>query len=295
MISFRVMAFNVKTYIYRFAQTILHYTWRAGGRRITAFGGEITVAPETAFPSYRRLRLPRGGAKSEIVRYGDFVQIHSAIAYLDSLGRAVTVVDVGAHHGAYAVLLGKAVQKMGGRVIAVEPNPLCFDILEQNVRRNSLADVVFCEHCAVLDKPGVASISLDGSESRVFSTASANTVAVEAITLKMLFEKYQIPAIDILIIDVEGAELPVLQGFPWAEVELGKIFCELHPYAWADFGYSGREMQTFLQEHDMRCIDMYLMEYASFSNFGYIGPAVFLPRGGAKAPLGSFKSLLSST
>jgi FkbM family methyltransferase len=283
MINPQAIALKAKAYIYRLLQTLLRYTWRAdGGRRITAFGGEITIAPETVFPSYRRLRLPRGSAKSEIVRYGDFVQLHSAMAYLDSLRRPVTVVDVGAHHGAYAVLLGKVVQKMGGRVIAVEPNASCFDVLERNVRQNNLEGAVFCEHCAVLDKPGMVAISLDGSESRVSGTASSGAVAVEAVTLEMLIQKYHITAIDLLIVDVEGAELPVLRGFPWGKLEIGKIFCELHPYAWAGFGYSGQDMQTFLQEHDLRCIDMYLMEYTTFPDFGYVGPAVLFPQGGNK-------------
>lgn len=268
---------------------LLRCTWRAGGgRRVTAFGWEITIAPETVFPTYRRFRLPRGGAKSEIVRYSDFVQVHSAMAYLDSLDRAVTVVDVGAHHGAYAILLGKAVQKMGGRVIAVEPNPLCFNILKENIRHNGLANVVFCEPCAVLDKAGMVSISLDGSESRVSSAASSNAVAVEAITLTMLIRKYQITTIDLLIVDVEGAELPVLRGLPWSELELGRIFCELHPYAWVEFGYNGQDIRTFLQEHDLRCIDMYLMEYTSFPDSGYIGPAVFLPQVGTKGRIRIF-------
>lgn len=286
--------FKAKAYIYHLVQALLRYKWRAGGgRRIMAFGWEFTIAPETVFPTHHGLRLPRGGAKSEIVRYGDFVQLHSAMAYLDSLGRAATVVEVGAHHGAYAILLGKTVQKMGGRVIAVEPNPLCFDVLERNVRHNGLGDVVFCEHRAVLEKPGAVKISLDGSESRVLGTATSEAVAVEAITLEMLVRKYQIEAIDLLMVDVEGAELPVLRGLPWGELEIGKIFCELHPYAWAGFGYSEQDMRTFLQQHDLRCIDMYMMEYTSFSDSGYIGPAVLMQHGGEKGPPGPSKTVLS--
>lgn len=264
-------------------QTILRCTWRLrSGRKITVFGTEITVAPETVFPSYRRLRLPRGGPKSEIVRYGDYVQIHSALAHINSLGRAATVMDVGAHHGAYAIVLGKTVQKLGGRVIAVEPNPLCFDILKQNVRRNNLTDVVFCERCAVLDKQGKVSISLQGSESHVSGALVSDFDTVEAVTLETLIRKHQIAAVDLLIVDVEGAELPVLRGFPWGDVEIGKIFCELHPYAWSRFGYRGHDLQTFLEEQDLRCIDMYLMEYSSFSNSEYVGPALLFPRGSAK-------------
>lgn len=245
-----------------------------------AFGETISVVPDTVFPSYRRLRLPRREVTSEIVRYGDFVQIHAAMAYLDSLDHAVTVIDVGAHHGAYAVLLGKMVRRKGGRLIAVEPNPLCFDVLGKNIRHNKLGDVVFCEQVAVLDREGVVSISLNDSQSQV---SGPGGVAVAAVTLKALIEKYQIDAIDLLIVDVEGAELPVLRGFPWGEIALGKVFCELHPYAWGDFGYNGEDWKAFLHTHDLRCVDAYLMEHTSFSDPGYIGPTVLFPQRGTEA------------
>lgn len=62
----------MRTLVYRLVQALSRAMWRGrSGRRITAFGEEITVTPETVFPTYRRLRLPRGGAKSEIVRDPD--------------------------------------------------------------------------------------------------------------------------------------------------------------------------------------------------------------------------------
>jgi hypothetical protein len=63
--------------------------------------------------------------------------------------------------------------------------------------------------------------------------------------------------LDLLIVDVEGAELPVLNGFPWETVRIEKIFVELHPYAWKDFGYGGDEFRSFLEEKGFRCLDMY--------------------------------------
>lgn len=271
---------KAKMYVYRAGQALLRTMWRAGGgRRIKAFGQKLRLAPQTAFPSYRRLRLPREGAKSEIVRYADYVQLHSIMDYVASLGHAATIVEVGAHHGAYAVLLGKAVKKLGGRVIAVEPNPLCFDVLLRNVSCNELAGVVSCENCAIMDKPGKVNITLDDSESRVAGAVSAGSVAVEAITLQMLLEKHRIATVDLLLVDVEGAELPALRGFPWGKAALGKIFCEFHPYAWADFGYSGTDMGAFLQIHGLRCVDMYLKEYTAFPGQEYIGPTVLFAQG----------------
>jgi FkbM family methyltransferase len=276
---------RLKALAYGIVQSLMRGIWRAsGGRRINAFGERLRVVPETVFPSYRKLRLPQGEAKSEIVRYADFVQAHAAMNYIATLERAATVVDIGAHHGAYAVLLGKALKKLGGKVIAVEPNPLCFDVLVRNVLLNDLADVVSCEQCAILDRAGIVNISLGDSESRVLGPASAGSVTAEAVTLEMLIKKHSIAAIDLLIIDVEGAELPVLRGFPWGTTGIGRIFCELHPYAWAEFGYCAQDVRDFLRVHSLRCMDMYLTEYNAFADSGYIGPTVLSRQGGGEAP-----------
>ena len=61
---------KIKTVIYQTGMKALKLFWRLrGGRRISAFGHEIRVVPDTTFPSYRKLRLPKGGCHSEIVKY----------------------------------------------------------------------------------------------------------------------------------------------------------------------------------------------------------------------------------
>jgi len=80
------------------------------------------------------------------------------------------------------------------------------------------------------------------------------------------------------MIDVEGAELNVLRGFPWEIMRPGRIFCELHPYAWKEFGYTGEDFMDFLKQHGYRCFDMYFREYTEFTSDDYIGPTVFVPR-----------------
>jgi hypothetical protein len=119
-----------KSILYHTGIKILRTFWRiSNGRRITAFGEKYHVTADTIFPNYRKFRLPKGGCLSEIVRYTDYVQLHSVVNYVSQLINKPTVVDIGAHHGAYAIILGKIVQKMGGRVIAVEPNPQSFKVL----------------------------------------------------------------------------------------------------------------------------------------------------------------------
>jgi hypothetical protein len=55
------------------------------------------------------------------------------------------------------------------------------------------------------------------------------------------------------------------------------ILCELHPYNWQEFGYTGEDMSAFMHERHYRCLDMYLRHHTSFHDIGYIGPCLFMP------------------
>jgi FkbM family methyltransferase len=264
---------KLKSIIYKTGIRSLQMFWRiSGGRNINAFGEKYHVTADTILPNYRKFKLPKKGCKSEIVRYADYVQLHSIVNYISQLEDQPTIVDIGAHHGAYAVILGKIVQKMGGRVIAVEPNPKSFDVLKENVLLNKLENTVICEQIAIADKTGLMNIDLAGSESKLTHEQTDRCCTVEVTTMDLLLKNHGIKYVDLLMIDVEGAELPVLRGFPWQTVKVNKIFCELHPYAWKDFGYTGEDLRNFLIEHNYRCFDMYFQEHEVFDSDAYIGP-----------------------
>ena len=269
--------FKLKSLIYQSGIILQRCLWRVlGGRNIIVFGEKLRLCPETIFPSYLRLRLPRGEHRSEIVRYADYVQFHSIINFISKTESPV-VVDFGAHHGAYAIVLGKLLQKKGGKLIAAEPNPKSFEILKKNVSLNNLQDTVVCEKVAVSDKPGKFHMLLADSQSRISAVPQkAEGTLVETLTLEQLLSKQQIRVISLLMIDVEGAELLVLKGIPWHSVNIGKIFCELHPYAWKYFNYNGMDLKQFLSKQNFRCVDMYLQEHIDFSGDVYIGPTVFM-------------------
>ncbi|MFA6062361.1 MAG: FkbM family methyltransferase [Gallionella sp.] len=269
----------IKQAIYRAGVFMLRFFWTlTGGRMVTVFGQNISLAPATVFPSYRNLRLPSGDSASQIVRYADYVQMHSMVRHVSQLKSPAVIIDIGAHHGAYAIVLGKILQKTGGKIIAVEPNPISFSVLERNVKLNGLEGTIICERVAVSDQAGKMNISLEDVQSGISNQASSGSVAVDVLTLRMLMEKYNIEHVDVLQIDVEGAEIPVLNGFSWDLATVGKIYCELHPYAWPDFGYSGLDVQQFLSVHGLQCFDMYLQEHRYFEYPDYIGPALLIPR-----------------
>ncbi len=252
-----------------------------GGRRVRAMGQEMLLDPATVFPSHRRLRLPKGGARSEIVRYADFVQMHSCCQYCEALPHPPVVVDVGAHHGAYAVVLGKIAQRRGGgKVIAIEPNPGSVEVLARNVALNGLEATVAIEQAAITEAPSTVRLALLGSESFVCERGQANTIEVKGEPLSDVLRRHGVSHVDLLIVDVEGAELPVLRSFPWESVTLGRVFCELHPNEWAHFGYTPAHFAAFLRDHDFRCVDMYFQEYDEVPTERHIGPCCLLPAAG---------------
>jgi FkbM family methyltransferase len=251
--------------------------WRVrGGRHLTVFGLKIVVAPETVFPHYRKFPLPKRGCKSEIVRYVDYVQLHSVMMYLEELRTPPTIVEVGAHHGAYAVLLGKKAKELGGTVVAVEPNPQACAVLKRNVALNGLNSTVVCEEVAVLDEPGQHQLVMQGDQSHIALRPSAEGCRVECVTLEALLSNHGVTVVDLLLIDTEGAEMLVLKGFPWGSVGIGRIYCELHPYAWEGLGYSTSDFERFLVDHEFRCYDMYLREHSKFERRAYIGPTLLV-------------------
>ena len=144
-------------------------------------------------------------------------------------------------------------------MIAVEPDPENFRLLRENVLRNGLQHVVTLEEIAVSDFEGVAGITCRGPESSIglAPVAGEKGIPARVESLRSLLKRHGVERVDLLLVDVEGAELPVLRGFPWETVAVERIFCELHPYAWRDFEYAASDLDVFFAEHGYVPIDMF--------------------------------------
>jgi FkbM family methyltransferase len=255
-----------------------------GGRRLSAFGHRLQVDPETELPESRRYRIPLHQSREQLFRYTDHVQLRSTSAYLDAFAGSPIVVEVGAHTGAYACILGSIIKQKNGRMLAVEPNPDHFDRLTKNIALNGLERIVTPVESAIGDTNGTVKLTTKGARS-VISSDSNTGITVHASTLTTLLARHKIPRIDLLIIDVEGAELPVLRGFPWGKIPVSQIFCELHPYAWPDFGYEAADLDKFFDDHKLLPIDMFFKAWPRLPDSthwsSYIGPTLLVPIGSA--------------
>ncbi len=118
-----------------------------------------------------------------------------------------TFVDVGAHVGFHSVLAAQLVGP-AGKVFAVEPAPWAVELLRANVWRQGI-DVTVLPFAAS-DAAGTVRLALEEAHrSGAHLTEAEDAVEVQAAPLDELLPDV---AVDVLKVDVEGAEPLVLRG-----------------------------------------------------------------------------------
>jgi FkbM family methyltransferase len=129
------------------------------------------------------------------------------------LRKGMTVIDVGAHIGTYTILAAEKVGK-NGRVIAVEPESKNYRQLLENIKLNNFQNIVPV-NIALLDYEGYEKLyisPLSGTHSLLFKEDAISSIEVQTKPLDRLLEELNLKKIDIIKIDAEGAEIPILRG-----------------------------------------------------------------------------------
>jgi FkbM family methyltransferase len=122
--------------------------------------------------------------------------------------------DVGAHAGYFSLLASHRVGP-SGRVFAIEPNPRTFTALHHHLTQNAVRNVQ-AMMCGLADKPGSMVLHMPPSQldynTTVLPRADWTRVDVPARRLDDCVREWGIEPIDLMKIDVEGAEPLVLAG-----------------------------------------------------------------------------------
>jgi FkbM family methyltransferase len=151
------------------------------------------------------------------------VEYHVGRFITSRLTPGFTMIDVGAHHGAHAVVTAHELlaRGLGGHVHAFEPDPGNREILAQNARSNGLEGLITVRGEAVCDLDGTVELLISSSESsgntlsRNAAFAVAPSWTVDRVTVPALtLDSYgaSLSRLDLLKIDVQGAEPAVLAG-----------------------------------------------------------------------------------
>lgn len=174
-----------------------------------------------------------------------------AIFLREYLHEGDTFADVGANIGRYTILASRLVGPRG-KVYAFEPVPSVFRALQQNLRLNRCTNVgAFC--LAIAESEGFIEFWVDARSSALnsmFPRAGRHDlkeIRCEAVSGVQAMELMGRRPIDVLKIDVEGAELPVLRSFGAGLKETGCILFECSRANFGRAGYTIRDLLTQLQ------------------------------------------------
>jgi len=140
------------------------------------------------------------------------------------------VVDVGAHIGTFTLLAALTMKRRGaqGVVVSVEPVSINYTLLLNNVKLNRLEHYVKPIKAAVASRKTTLEVRWIGVKEKV------QTITMHEIV--DLIKKLGYSNIDLLKMDIEGAEIDVLlNNNSWLN-HVNRIVMELHPRI---YGYNG--------------------------------------------------------
>ena len=179
--------------------------------------------------------------------------MRALLLHLLKAGR--TFIDCGANVGYFSVQASGLVGR-DGKVIAIEANPVTYELLVRNLEQNQFGIPV---HCALGSHSGEVELFVP-SDGDVYSSLRADglvkvsesfeSVKVQSRTLDDVVESLGLERVDVVKIDVEGAELDVLLS---ATTLLDKfrpvVIVEYSTNTWNAFGATAEAVQSFCRRH----------------------------------------------
>jgi FkbM family methyltransferase len=183
------------------------------------------------FPRYTLTDFSFAGATYEVTDFLSVAwQLKEIMADEELRFRASSsaplVYDCGANVGVASIYFKKLYP--GARVKAFEPDPAVFACLEKNISRNNVSGVELFRK-AVWTANGKLQFSSEGADGGSIVTGAGKKIEVESVRLKDLLVMEQ--SVDFLKIDIEGAEVDVLNDIREELHKVKFLFVEYHSWA----------------------------------------------------------------
>lgn len=143
-------------------------------------------------------------------------------------GEIHTIIDIGANIGAAALFF--AISYPQARVFAFEPAPQTYSLLAQNTQ---WIDRIMTFNFGLDDQDRQANLYLGAQDSVTNSVHSsqlntADTIEVTLRNIRAVVSELSVDKIDILKLDTEGCELPILRSLADYIPHIGVVFVEYH-------------------------------------------------------------------
>lgn len=163
-----------------------------------------------------------------------------------------TVIDIGAHIGFFSILIASLARDV--KVYAYEPEPSNYELLVENIKLNRLEDRVFPFNYAVSDSKGLSILYVTPGLTMAHSTVIpfSESIEVSCLSLGNIFRDNHIQKCDLLKINAEGAEYPILLNASEQTLSRTRTICvQCHNI---DEKHNVSQLENFLVKNNFRVI-----------------------------------------
>jgi FkbM family methyltransferase len=169
-----------------------------------------------------------------------------------------TFIDCGANVGYFSILAAQLVQE-GGTVVSIEANPSTYSLLKRNLSVNGVGIPV---HCALTTQKGEVELFMPIEGGDVYSSLhiggllqgqAVKTFQVQGRALDEVIEELKLSQINLIKIDVEGAELEVLRSANHLLSHFRPLLImEYSVKTWSAFGATAKDLEQLLERHSYK-------------------------------------------
>ncbi|OGO41055.1 MAG: hypothetical protein A2W36_02855 [Chloroflexi bacterium RBG_16_58_14] len=241
-----------------FFQKYGYYLWSIF-ELLTGFedpGMVIKIFLKTTSPGLKNIRLRREGLAFTVRSAMDVWSIKETFLdrFYERCGTPIEdgwiILDIGGGIGEFTLFAAQ--DHPGNTVFAFEPFPESLNLLKANLELNRIANVKAYED-AIWSKKGYLKIDTASGEPSQFTSREPDAslpendpAIVPAISLADAFARLHLDRCDLLKLDCEGAEYPILLNTPGGLLEkIDRIILEYHDNV---AGHTHQDLEKFLSE-----------------------------------------------
>lgn len=195
--------------------------------------------------------------------------------------------DIGAYHGIYSVVAAKRLADCG-RVFAFEPSPREHKRLRLHLKINALQGVTaesLALSAAEAEQWFFQVLSGDrtrGGLKKANTSDPVSEVSVRTVTLDAFVRRNSLHRVDLIKLDVEGAERDVLAGAKMVFSTLRPaLLCEVLDATTRAWGYPATDLLATLEQYDYSwfdlCLDGSLLRHTHKTSYTEVRNYVALP------------------
>jgi FkbM family methyltransferase len=196
---------------------------------------------------------------SWLLYFNDITERYQTPYFEETVLKGATFLDIGANNGYYS--LYAATLNKTSKIYAFEANPKLVDLLTEVVKMNGLENTISIISGAVSNKTedilfDFSNTAHQGTGHVVNSTQNySGLTAVSALRIDEWAAQNNIHHIDVVKIDVEGAEMDVLLGMEQyiSRQAIDVLFIEVHDAELPSFGTSSQTLFSFLAAKQYQC------------------------------------------